>query len=414
MKEDERQREKEQARERQREEEREKEQVESPVQLITFEPDHSPKPELPSRSPTIPIIEPILKDEEQPHIKVVYSFSNKEEKPLLEVVNDNFSIKLGRWGSQTRLLADCAQDETSSPGRLLGLQKTVVNTQEALNVKSHPAEGNIEWVVPAPENRMEKVDEEEEANVDTEEEQLKCCVGAGEGHDTEALIGGELDKQYGGCDTRLSEDDSLQTTVEQISPVTPDEPNSTSPLEETEELLAFPDISPLLDTSAQRARAKLRKSRRTRPPRAVHQNSTTATLEENRIHDWRFCDSSDKVDSLTRGDCESDEEQPRGREVPSQPQRIPLFSGMDPSALKAQLKKRTGGGVKGADTDSQTDSLALSPSQLSRSPGCSSFLPRTSQILPPVVNKDGGGDSSPSWLQELKSKKRLSQYNSED
>uniref|UniRef100_A0AAZ3SJ04 Tankyrase 1-binding protein C-terminal domain-containing protein n=1 Tax=Oncorhynchus tshawytscha TaxID=74940 RepID=A0AAZ3SJ04_ONCTS len=417
MKEDERQREKEQARERQREEEREKEQVESSVQLITLEPDHSPKPELPSRSPTIPIIEPILKDEEQPHIKVVYSFSNKEEKTLLEVVNDNFSIKLGRWGSQTRLLADRAQDETSSPGRLLGLQKTVVNTQEALNVKSHPAEGNIEWVVPTPENMMEKVDEEEEANVDTEEEQLKCCVGAGEGHDTEALIGGELDKQYGGCDTRLSEDDSLQTTVEQISPVTPDEPNSTSPLEETEELLAFPDISPLLDTSAQRARAKLRKSRRTRPPRAVHQNSTTATLEENRIHDWRFCDSSDKVDSLTRGDCESDEEQPRGREVcspPSQPQRIPLFSGMDPSALKAQLKKRTGGGVKGADTDSQTDSLALSPSQLSRSPGCSSFLPRTSQILPPVVNKDGGGDSSPSWLQELKSKKRLSQYNSED
>ncbi|XP_070966925.1 uncharacterized protein KIAA1671-like isoform X2 [Oncorhynchus clarkii lewisi] len=252
---------------------------------------------------------------------------------------------------------------------------------------------------------------------DTSAEQLKCCVGAGEGHDTEALIGGEPDKQYGGCDTRLSEDDSLQTTVEQISPVTPDEPNSTSPLEETEELLAFPDISPLLDTSAQRARAKLRKSRRTRPPRAVHQNSTTATLEENRIHDWRFCDSSDKVDSLTRGDCESDEEQPRGREVcspPSQPQRIPLFSGMDPSALKAQLKKRTGGGVKGADTDSQTDSLALSPSQLSRSPGCSSFLPGTSQMLPPVGNKDGGGDSSPSWLQELKSKKRLSQYNSED
>ncbi|XP_045547539.1 182 kDa tankyrase-1-binding protein isoform X1 [Salmo salar] len=305
-----------------------------------------------------------------------------------------------------------------TPGRLLDLQRTIVNTQEALNVKSHPAEGNIEWVVPTPENRMEKVDEEEEANVDTEEEQLKCCVRTGEGHDTEALIGGEPDKQYGGCDTRLSEDDSLQMAVEQISPVTPDEPNSTSPLEETEQPLAFPDICPpLLDTSAQRARAKLRKSRRTRPPRAVHQNSTKATLEENHVHDWRFCDSSDKVDSLTRGDCESDEEQPRGREVcspPSQPQRIPLFSGMDPSALKAQLKKRTGGGVKGADTDSQTDSLALSPSQLSRSPGCPSFLPGASQMLPPVGNKDGGGDSSPSWLQELKSKKRLSQYNSED
>lgn len=36
---------------------------------------------------------------------------------------------------------------------------------------------------------------------------------------------------------------SLQMAVEQISPVTPDEPNSTSPLEETEEPLAFPDVS---------------------------------------------------------------------------------------------------------------------------------------------------------------------------
>uniref|UniRef100_A0A8K9XE56 Tankyrase 1-binding protein C-terminal domain-containing protein n=1 Tax=Oncorhynchus mykiss TaxID=8022 RepID=A0A8K9XE56_ONCMY len=145
-------------------------------------------------------------------------------------------------------------------------------------------------------------------------------------------------------------------------------------------------ISPLLDTSAQRARAKLRKSRRTRPPRAIHQNSTTATLEENRIHDWRFCDSSDKVDSLTRGDCESDEEQPRGREVcspPSQPQRIPLFSGMDPSALKVQYVD------------------ALNPPML-----------YANHLIYVCVTLRG--DSSPSWLQELKSKKRLSQYNSED
>uniref|UniRef100_A0A673WCE0 Tankyrase 1-binding protein C-terminal domain-containing protein n=1 Tax=Salmo trutta TaxID=8032 RepID=A0A673WCE0_SALTR len=147
---------------------------------------------------------------------------------------------------------------------------------------------------------------------------------------------------------------------------------------------------PLLDTSAQRARAKLRKSRRTRPPRAAHQNSTKATLEENRIHDWRFCDSSDKVDSLTRGDCESDEEQPRGREVcspPSQPQRIPLFSGMDPSALKVQY-------------------LAVSTK-------CATIAGYKANLLI-YVCVTLRGDSSPSWLQELKSKKRLSQYNSED
>uniref|UniRef100_A0A4W5PBH2 Tankyrase 1-binding protein C-terminal domain-containing protein n=1 Tax=Hucho hucho TaxID=62062 RepID=A0A4W5PBH2_9TELE len=300
---------------------------------------------------------------------------------------------------------------------------------------------------------------------DTSADQLKCYVGAEEGRDTEALIGGEPDKQYGGCDTRLSEDDCPQTTEDQISPVitpdepdstspleetedqispviTPDEPDSTSPLEETEDQISpvitpdeldstspleetedplpFPDISaPLLDTSVLRARAELRKSRRTRPPRAFRQSSTTIMLEEDPVHDWRFYDSSDKLDSLIRGDCESDEEQPRGREFcsqPSQPQRIALFSGMDPSALKAQLKKRGGGGAgggEGVDTDHQTDRLAPSPSQLSCSPRRSSFLPGASRVLPPVGNKGARGDKSPSWLRELKSKMRSSQYNSE-
>ncbi|XP_041747590.1 uncharacterized protein KIAA1671 [Coregonus clupeaformis] len=430
------------------------------------------------------------------------------------MVYDDFSVKPRRWGSQARLLADRAQVESPSPGTeepgSLGpsendLQRTVVDTQEPsqespVSVEPHPAERDLEGGVPTPkdgtENEQEKEKKEEEkykeegTSVDTEEDQLRCCVGAGEGRDTEALIGGEPDKQYGGCDTRLSEDDCPQMTEDQISPVitpdepdstspleetedkvlpvitpdepdstspleetedqvlpvitpdepdstspleetedqvlpviTPDEPDSTSPLEETEDPLPFPDISaPLLDTSVLRARAELRKSRRTRPPRTVRQSSTTVMLEEDPVHDWRFYDSSDKVDSLTRGDCESDEEQPRGREVcspPSQPQRIALFSGMDPSALKAQLKKRRGGGGGGAgggegvDTDRQTDRLAPSPSQLSRSPRRSSFLPGASRVLPPVGNKGGGGDTSPSWLRELKSKKRSSQYNSE-
>ncbi|CAB1353938.1 unnamed protein product [Coregonus sp. 'balchen'] len=142
MKEDERQREEGRARERQREEESEKE--ESPVQLITLEPDQPPKPEPPSRSPTIPIIEPIPKDEEQPHINVVYNFSIKEEKPLIEVVYDNFSVKLGR---------------------------EPFNAQEPLRVKPHQAEGDIEWGVPTPDKGMEKEDEKVDAeeNVDTEE-----------------------------------------------------------------------------------------------------------------------------------------------------------------------------------------------------------------------------------------------------
>ncbi|XP_024283373.2 uncharacterized protein KIAA1671 isoform X1 [Oncorhynchus tshawytscha] len=500
-----------------REEDREKEEAVSPIHFITLKPDQPPKPE-PPPSTTVPIIEPIPKEEKQPHIEVVYDdFSVKEEKPLIKMVYDDFSVKPRRWGSQARFLADRAQVKSPSPGteepESLGssesdLQRTVVDTQEPaqespVSVKPHPAERDLEGGVPTPkdetENKKEKKKKEEEkykeegTSMDMEEVQLTCYVGAGEGRDTESLIGGEPDKQYGGCDTRLSEDDCRQTTEDQISPVitpvepnstspleetedqispviTPDEPNSTSPLEETEDQISpvitpyepdntypleetedqispvittdepdstspleetedplpFPDISaPLLDTSVLRARAELRKSRRTRPTRAFRQSSTTIMLEEDPVHDWRFYDSSDKLDSLIRGDCASGEEQPRGREVcsqPSQPQRIALFSGMDPSALKAQLKKRGGGGGgggggagggEGVDTDCQTDRLSPSPSQLSRSPRRSSFLPGMSRVLPPVGNKGAGGDKSPSWLRELKSKKRSSQYNSE-
>ncbi|XP_019911256.1 uncharacterized protein KIAA1671 isoform X2 [Esox lucius] len=256
---------------------------------------------------------------------------------------------------------------------------------------------------------------------DTGTEQSKCCVEATKGHDTDALIGGEPDaliggepdQQYEGCDTRLSEVDSPQNTVDHTSAAIMDEPNGRSPLEEIQEPLPFPEISAtLLDNSVLRSRAELRKSRRTRPPRAVRQISTTATLDKDPVQDWRFCDSTDvKVD---QGLCESDEEQPRERQVcspPSQPQRIPLFPGLDPSILKAQLKKREGG--EGVDTDRDTDRLVASPSQLSSSPGRSSYLPGATRVLPPVGSDDGGGNSSPSWLQELKAKKRLSQYNSE-
>ncbi|XP_055725031.1 trichohyalin-like isoform X2 [Salvelinus fontinalis] len=488
-----------------REEDREKEEAESPIQFITLKPDQPPKPEPPSPSTTVPIIEPIPKEEKQPHIEVVYDdFSVKEEKPLIKMVYDDFSVKPRRWGSQARFLADRAQVESPCPGteepESLGSsesdpQRTVVDTQEPaqespVSVEPHPAERDLEGGVLTPKDGTEN--KEEGTSMDTEEVQLTCYVGAEEGRDTEALIGGEPDKQYGGCDTRLSEDDCRQKTEDQISPVitpdepkstspleetedqispvitpdepdstspleetedqispgitpdepdstspleetedqispviTPDEPDSTSPLEETEDPLPFPEISaPLLDTSLLRARAELRKSRRTRPTRAFRQSSTTIMLEEDPVHDWRFYDSSDKLDSLIRGDCESDEEQPRGREVcsqHSQPQRIALFSGMDPSALKAQLKKRGGGGGggggagggEGVDTDHQMDRLAPSPSQLSRSPKRSSFLPGGSRVLPPVGNKGAGVDKFPSWLRELKSKKRSSQYNSE-
>ncbi|XP_010879666.2 histone H3.v1 isoform X1 [Esox lucius] len=464
------------ARERQKEEESVEGEAKSLVKSTTLEPSHeSPKPESPS-SLTGPITEPIMKKEEQPPIEVVYDdFSVKEVKPLIEVVYDDYSVKPRRWGSQARAFANHTQGntpslETEGPCSLspfdTDLQRSVVDTQETAQdilVSAHPqpVEEDIEGGAPSPVDGMEnsaaeeeedeadkkeedeaetkeedEADKKEEDEAETKEEeeeeevekinlhtkeQSKCCVEATKGHDTDALIGGEPDaliggepdQQYEGCDTRLSEVDSPQNTVDHTSAAIMDEPNGRSPLEEIQEPLPFPEISAtLLDNSVLRSRAELRKSRRTRPPRAVRQISTTATLDKDPVQDWRFCDSTDvKVD---QGLCESDEEQPRERQVcspPSQPQRIPLFPGLDPSILKAQLKKREGG--EGVDTDRDTDRLVASPSQLSSSPGRSSYLPGATRVLPPVGSDDGGGNSSPSWLQELKAKKRLSQYNSE-
>uniref|UniRef100_A0A672JB33 Zinc finger CCCH domain-containing protein 13-like n=1 Tax=Salarias fasciatus TaxID=181472 RepID=A0A672JB33_SALFA len=164
----------------------------------------------------------------------------------------------------------------------------------------------------------------------------------------------------------------------------------------------------LLDTSVLRSRAQLGKKRgpRTRPSRAARQ--TTRLAEKETSEDWLYRDSTDAKPERKEDDSDS-EEQTRGAEsspaVALQPQRVALFPGMDPSALKAQLRRR-------GDSDNQVDGAAASPSQLSRSPK-SPFLPRAARVLPPPGGKENGEEDSPQWLKELKSKKRLSQYESE-
>ncbi|TMS03254.1 RING finger protein 10 [Larimichthys crocea] len=239
----------------------------------------------------------------------------------------------------------------------------------------------------------------------------------------------ETDSQYGTWETGLRTDDSLTPATpssesnlspsprKPTSPHTPGDqfdsdtldglPPSSSSESQT---LPFPDAPvTLLDTSALRSRAQLGKKRapRTRPSRAARQNmSAPADGDGGTNEDWLYRDSTEaKVQSK---DNDSDSEEPTrgadaGPAVASQPQRIALFPGMDPSALKAQLKKR-------GDSDNQTE--GPSPSQLSRSPK-SPFLPRAARVLPPAGGKENGEEDSPQWLKELKSKKRLSQYENE-
>ncbi|GAA6220791.1 uncharacterized protein KIAA1671 homolog [Lates japonicus] len=270
-------------------------------------------------------------------------------------------------------------------------------------------------------------------NTPTAVQQKQSVSGEEEGNNSETLVR-ETDSQYGTWETGLRTDDSLtpatpssesnlspsprkptppHTPGDRASQIETETPDSIlSPSSADSQPLSFPDApTTLLDTSALRSRAQLGKKRapRTRPSRAARQSAALGEGDGGTSDDWVYRDSTEaKVES--KDDDSDSEEQARGADAPpaaaSQPQRIALFPGMDHSALKAQLRKR-------GDSDNQTDGPAPSPSQLSRSPK-SPFLPRAARVLPPPGGKENGEEDSPQWLKELKSKKRLSQYENEN
>lgn len=286
--------------------------------------------------------------------------------------------------------------------------------------RSAPCESSLEGST----NRMRSRSAHREKARQSWGEQLKQCVsGEQESKDTDTLVQ-ETDSQYGTWETGLRTDDSLtpatpssdgiltpsprkptppHTPGEQTTPTdTPD--GSTPSPDEPAEPLPFPETSmSLLDSSALRSRVQLSKKRNRRAPpsRAARHSALLSAVPENQFRDT----TEEKAEPNEQEDSDSEE---KVRSAPSssssQPQRVALFPGMDPTALKAQLKKRgeTEGPMEGA--------VASSPSQLSRSPK-SPFLPRASRVLPPpTAGKENGEEASPQWLKELKSKKRLSQY----
>ncbi|XP_042560169.1 uncharacterized protein KIAA1671 homolog [Clupea harengus] len=121
----------------------------------------------------------------------------------------------------------------------------------------------------------------------------------------------------------------------------------------------------LLDSSAMRLRVQLgkKRNRRAPPSRVASHSALLSVLPENQYKD----STEEKGEPCEQEDPDS-EEKLRGApsssssSSSSQPQRVALFPGMDPSALKAQLKKRS-------DSDSPPEgTVAPSPSQLSLSP----------------------------------------------
>ncbi|XP_056359887.1 uncharacterized protein KIAA1671 homolog isoform X1 [Oenanthe melanoleuca] len=178
--------------------------------------------------------------------------------------------------------------------------------------------------------------------------------------------------------------------------------------EDKNSYFSFIDHTAVLDSSALKTRVQLSKKRRCRAP-ASHSLRRSRGLDlENRFslteeteNGWMFKDSTEEKKTMQQEDSEEEDKvqhTPRSSSV--QAQRLPVFPGMDHSALKAHLRKRQ-------ESESTGD---IGSAQLFKSPKAQLGTP-SSRVLPSSVEKeDRSEEKSPQWLKELKSKKRQSHY----
>uniref|UniRef100_A0A9J7XK92 Tankyrase 1-binding protein C-terminal domain-containing protein n=1 Tax=Cyprinus carpio carpio TaxID=630221 RepID=A0A9J7XK92_CYPCA len=354
---------------------------------------------------------------------------------LAQVTYDDFSVKPRRWGTKAR------RSSTPSPTRETPAAPDHSLQPESKSSHPGPQEPSGDQVsvhdligfepeASSPHNSTESrthtylFEAETESKPgdllepETDEGQLKDDEPE---EDTENLIW-ETDEQTENNDTvddpatqiRINQALQRLTQARRRNTSTDSDTADVQVQEELEPLPVLESAAPLLDSSVFRSKVDLGKKRsikRTRPSRAVRQKAALPALTEGTQPDWRFCDSTDAKDQCSNGaDSESEEEPSRdvtSSPAPSQSKRVPVFPGMDPSALMAQLKRRSAAIETESPTEAQTP-----PSVPSRSPRTPTMAlgPR---VLPPVDAKDSGSRSSPSWLLELKSKKRMSQPESE-
>ncbi|KAF7668600.1 hypothetical protein LDENG_00001920 [Lucifuga dentata] len=365
-------------------------------------------------------------------IEVVYDdFSVR--KPLIDVEFDDFSVKSHKWGSQAKveakpILKEEEEEEAFPADEEVEVLEVITRDDQVPDQVEKP---DGPQPAPAPDgaeeeeiNLLDKEEEEKEEEVEPkevedkgdakQEGQVKSYCTDREGLDTEALIDNQPEQQYGACEQASSETDSSKL-IQDESPEVFSEDLDAVPCTE-EELAPFPESStPLLDTRAQRLKADLSKRRchRTRPPRFTRAGSAQDSL------DSRFCDSTEICAKQRESDSEEEQPKPKVVSPPPTAQRVPLFPGVNAAALMAQIKKRTDGGGAGEVEEtreekvSPNEEVAPSPSLLSRSPRSASLLAGAARVLPPLGGSDGGAVSSPSWLKELKSKRRQSQHDAD-
>uniref|UniRef100_A0A8C2L5K9 Tankyrase 1-binding protein C-terminal domain-containing protein n=1 Tax=Cyprinus carpio TaxID=7962 RepID=A0A8C2L5K9_CYPCA len=361
--------------------------------------------------------------------------------PLLtEVIYDDFSVKPRRWGTRARRSSTPSpsreppaapdhslqpESNSSDPGSqepcgdqvyvhdLMGFEPEASSPQNLTESRKQ----TYLFEESKPEDLLEPQTQSDEGELKDGESEEDAAAE----QDTENLIG-ETDEQNENNDTvdnhatqtKINQVLQRLTQVRQRNTSTDSDTADVPVQEEPEPLPVLETAAPLPDSSVFRSKVDLGKKRsikRSRPSRSIRQRAALPSLTEGTHPDWRFCDSTEAKDQCSNGaDSESEEEPSRdvtSSPAPSQSKRVPVFPGMDPSALMAQLKRRSGV----AET--------VSPAEAQTPPSVPTHSPRTHtrslgpRVLPPVDAKDSGSGSSPSWLLELKSKKRMSQPESE-
>ncbi|KAG8515059.1 hypothetical protein J0S82_003955, partial [Galemys pyrenaicus] len=171
---------------------------------------------------------------------------------------------------------------------------------------------------------------------------------------------------------------------------------------------SFIDQTSVLDSSVLKTRVQLSKRNRRRAPVALRRSRVVeaesgSPLEAEADSMWMFKDSTEEK-SPRRDESDEEEKPPRAERTPGgHPQRMPVFPGLDPAVLKAQLHRKPE-----ADSPGETPGRAPQP-KTPKSP----FQPGVlgSRVLPSSMDKDERSEEpSPQWLRELKSKKRQSLY----
>ncbi|XP_045743394.1 uncharacterized protein KIAA1671 homolog isoform X6 [Mirounga angustirostris] len=222
---------------------------------------------------------------------------------------------------------------------------------------------------------------------------------------TEATSAG--DQHSCSRDQRSTSVDQSSTDLESTDGMEGLPPPDPCPVKRVDDF-SFIDQTSVLDSSALKTRVQLSKRSRRRAPIShslrrsrVSESESRSPLEEEADNVWMFKDSTEEK-SPRREESDEEEEKPsRAERTPtSHPQRMPVFPGMDPAVLKAQLHKRPE-----ADSPSEAPGWAPQP-KTPKSP-----FQLGSRVLPSSMEKDDRSEEpSPQWLKELKSKKRQSLY----